>query len=302
VATFDTDLRESGGLRLAATDEELDKLEIESNFIEDTVDITCPILSKKEVQSILPKTGFAGGMYIPTEATFNPYKIVNGLREWIERKSSRILTDCQVTRVEDDGKGFAVSILHKGTIKAKKIVYCTNAYIPELIPELKDDITPFRGQIVVTDHLDDSISQLLPSMSMSCNNGSEYFRTYGGRLLVGGMRHAVRGQQVGIVNDGEVSPAIYDRLRGFVSGALPFIQNAKFTHTWSGIMCTTSDRLPLIGPRNDKLNEFILGGFNGYGFSHALYGSMIIKNFIESGFSIYTGAEIFDPRRFQNDL
>lgn len=110
------------------------------------------------------------------------------------------------------------------------------------------------------------------------------------------MRHAVRGRQEGLVYDGETSQAVYDRLRGFVVDHLPFIKT-NFTHTWSGIMCATSDRLPLIGAVPGKPNQFIMAGFNGYGFSHTLMGSMIIRDYILSGGSQLPGTTIFDPAR-----
>ena len=100
-----------------------------------------------------------------------------------------------------------------------------------------------------------------------------------------------------IVADGEISPVVLDRLRNFVSEALPLVKNVKFTHTWSGIMCATPDSLPLIGAIPGRPNEFILGGFNGYGYGHALNGSAIIKDLITNGSSTRPGAELFDPSR-----
>ncbi|WP_297653537.1 FAD-binding oxidoreductase [Hydrogenophaga sp.] len=297
-AGFDTDLRDTGGLRLAATEDELEKLNLESKFILEHRKLNCPIMSKAEIQGILPQTGFAGGMFVPTEATFNPYKVVNGLRELVEKKGPRVLTDCQVTGVKQEDKSLAVSIRHKGVIRAKRVVYCLNAYTPELLPELAEVMTPYRGQMIATEYLEDSVAQLLPQMSMTCNDCHEYFRLHNGRLLVGGMRHAVRGQQMGLINDGEISPGVFDKLRSFVAGALPFVQNVKFSHTWSGIMCATPDSLPLIGNVPGRENEYILGGFNGYGFGHALHGSMIIKDLIKTGTSTHPGVQLFDPGRF----
>lgn len=299
---FDTDIRDAGGLRLAVTDEELEKLTRESEFILKHAQLNCPILDASAVRGILPQSGFVGGMFVPNESTFNPYKAVNGLRELIERKGSRVLTDCQVSNIENTDKGLAVSIRHKGVIRSKQVVYCTNAYTPELVPELSKIMSPFRGQMLATDYLENSIAQLLPAMSMTCNDCNEYFRLHNGRLLVGGMRHAVRGQQVGIIDDGEISPSVFDKLRDFVSGALPFVQNVKFTHTWSGIMCATPDNLPLVGALPGRDNEYILGGFNGYGYSHALFGSMIIRDLIKNGTSSHPGVKLFNPGRFENDI
>lgn len=297
---FDTDLRDCGGLRLAVTTEELSVLDRESAFIKTHKNVDCPIMNREAIQSLLPNSPFVGGMYVPNESTFNPYKVVNGLRELIEQKGPRVLTDCQVTHVEKIDGGFAVSIRHKGTIKAKKVVYCTNAYTPELLPELANAMISFRGQMIATDFLEDSIIKTLPHMSMTCNNGNEYFRFHGGRLLVGGMRQAIRGGQTGIIDDGETSPAVYERLRSFASEILPVLKDVKFTHTWSNIMCSTPDSLPLIGRVPNSDGEFLLGGFNGYGYNHILHGSMIIKDLISNGESAHPGVRLFDPKRFQH--
>lgn len=295
---FDSDLRESGGLRLAINEDEFCLLKQEAELINRDREIYCPVLNSDQVKFLLPNTGFVGGIFIPNEAVFNPYKIVNGLRETIDKRGRRILTDCRVENVERNTDGsFAVSILHKGTIRAKRVVYCLNTYTPELLPEFKNIMTSYRGQMVATDFLPDSVIQTMPQMSMSCHNGQEYWRLHGGRLLAGGMRHAVRGSQVGISTDGEISPAVNDRLRTFVSDALS-ISSVKFTHSWSGIMCATPDQMPLIGELADRPNEYIFGGFNGYGYSYATYGSMLLRDLIKSGASENPGVELFDPKRF----
>jgi glycine/D-amino acid oxidase-like deaminating enzyme len=296
---FDTDLRDTGGLRFAASEEEFAQLQTEAAFILKHRALECPSFNSEQVHALVPGMVCVGAIFVPTESTFNPYKVVNGMREMIERKGPRVLTNCQVTEVvrnQDDS--FAVSIRHKGTIKAKKIVYCTNAYTSGLLPELAEIMTCFRGQMIATDFLSDIVLQTLPQASMSFNNGNEYWRTHGGRLLVGGMRHAVRGHQVGILDDGEISPAVYDRLRVFVNETLPIVKEIKFTHTWSGIMSATRDQLPLIGALPNRPNEFILAGFNGYGYSHALHGSMIVKDLIMRGESSHPGVSLFDPARF----
>lgn len=294
---FDTDLRDGGGLRLAADDKEMESLVLESKFLRKHRDLDCPVLDKKDIADMLPKSNFVGGMYVPTEATFNPYKVTNGLRELIDNKGSRVMTDCQVLSVTQEEKALAVSIRHKGIIKAKKVVYATNAYTSELLPEFAEVMTPYRGQMIATSPLGSIASQAIPAMSMSSSNCDEYFRLYNGRLLVGGKRNSVRGKQKGIINDGEISPGIHDKLRGFVMDILPSTKDIKFTHAWSGIMCATPDGLPFIGQVPGKENEYVLGGFNGYGYCHSLQGSTIIKDLILSGHSKSPGAELFNPAR-----
>jgi glycine/D-amino acid oxidase-like deaminating enzyme len=272
---FDTDLVQGGGLRLATTPEELDLLRREASFINEhskETGVNCINLSETEVRALLPSKGFLGGIYLPCEAIVNPYKIVNGTRDLLETSGARVLTNSCVESVDrnDDGS-LSVSIRHKGVITAKKVVYCMNAYTSGLLPEFEDKFTPFRGQMVATDILPSPVLQALPTMSVSCNNGSDYFRTHGGRLLFGGQRQNIREQQAFL--------------------------DAKFTHVWSGTMCLTKDRMPFVGELPGKENEFIVAGFNGYGVSHAFMAGMIVRDKILKGKSSLPGAALFDPKR-----
>jgi glycine/D-amino acid oxidase-like deaminating enzyme len=294
---FDSDVRDCGGLRLAINDAEMSDLEQEARFIKQHRDLDCPLFDQAKVRTLLPNTGFIGGMFVPTEAILNPYKVVNGLRELIEQKGPRVLTNSCVTGVsENDDGSLTVSIRHKGTIRAKQVVYSNGAYIPELMPSLAKTLVSYRGQMVATDYLPDNTIQTFPHMGISCHDGNEYFRLYGGRLLVGGMRHAVRGQQVGIMNDGDFSPTVYDKLREFVGSALPVLGDVKYAYTWSGIMTSTPDGLPLIGALPNRRSQYIFGGFNNYGFGHALQGSILLKDIITKH---EPPVKLFDPARFQ---
>jgi len=298
-SSFDSELNECGGLRLATTLDEFSLLEQEAKFIGDHLNIDCPILGRKAVAELTRSSHFFGGMFVPHECAFNPYKVVNGVADLISRRGHRILSNCQVESVvPTNGDSLAVSIRHKGTIRAKRVVYCTNAYTHSLLPDTQDCLQPFRGQIAITDSLDKEVIDALPPMALSCNNGSEYFRLCNGRLLVGGMRHSIRGQQEGILYDGEISRSVYDRLRDFVMNVLPALKGTKFTHTWTGIMCSTPDGLPLLGPVPDKPNQFMMCGFNGYGFSHALMSSLVLKDYLVNGSSHIVGTDLFSPQRF----
>lgn len=299
---FDNDLRDTGGLRLAINDEEMGLLEKESAFIGAARGIECPILSKSQLGLLLPSTNFCGGMFVPNEASFNPYKVVNGLRDAVEKGGTRVFTNTLVDSVvrNEDGS-FTVSIRHRGTIRAKQVVYCTGAYTSKLLPEFVDILLPFREQMIATDYLENDIVQTLSAMSISCNGGNERFRLYNNRLVMGGMRQSVRGQQEGILIDGELSQAVYDKLRFFAIETLPCLKSTTITHAWSSVFCGTSDGMPLIGPVPNRPNEFMMTGFGCYDSSNAIMGAMIIKDYIKGrDMSIVPGNKILNPGRFLN--
>jgi glycine/D-amino acid oxidase-like deaminating enzyme len=123
---------------------------------------------------------------------------------------------------------------------------------------------------------------------------------YNDRLLLGGMRDQIRGKQSSIMSDGEFSQTVYNKLRSFLSETFPKV-DYKTTNTWTGIMCATKDKLPLIGPVPGRPGEFINAGFNGYGYSQVFMGSMIIKDYIKYNDSSIAGASLFNPDRLSRE-
>lgn len=299
--SFDQDLIESGGLRLATDDKEMSKLERESSFIHEVRGIDCPVLSRSQLDTIISAKNFVGGMFVPNEAIYNPYKVINGLRDTVEKSGARVFTNTQVESVvTNDDNSLTVSVRHRGTIRAKQVVYCTGAYTAGLLPEFADILTPFREQMIATDYLENNLLQAISTMSISCNNGNERLRQQAGRLLISGMRQSVRGQQERIVYDGEISPAIYDKLRVFAVDSFPVLKQTKFSYVWSSIFCATPDGKPLIGPIPNRPNQYIFTGFGCYDSSNVILGSMTIKDYIKNKDSATPNSHILNPGRFFN--
>jgi glycine/D-amino acid oxidase-like deaminating enzyme len=292
------DLRESGGLRLAIDEAELDVLREEAQLIEDAnVGVTPVMLSKAEVENLVYSKRFAGGMYVASEATFNPYMLINQMAEKLDAGGRRILTGCSVESVTENDDGILeVQIRDKGIVRAKKVIYCTNAYTPRLLPEFAPFMSTFRGQIIASDKLPEQVQKVMPPMSMSCNYGREYFRVHREKMLMGGMRHKVRGHQTGTTFDGEASRAVGQHLRDFMTTVFPYITNAP-THIWTGVMSSTDDGFPIVGEVPGKPNQYVCAGFNGYGFSHSLLSAFAIRDIVLGNKLTLPAIELFDPIR-----
>lgn len=299
--TFDHDLCDTGSVHLASNADELGRLEKEASFIYKIRGIDCPILTGSNLDLIIPSKKFIGGMFVPNEANYNPYKVVNGVRETVEKGSTRVLTNTQVESVvTNDDDSLTVLIRNRGIIRAKQIVYCTGAYTSRLLPEFENILIPFREQVIASEPLDKDKLKAIPVMNITANNCSERMRLYQSRLLVSGMRHAVRGQQEGVIYDGEMSPAVYDKLRTFTTDTFSFLKGIKFSHVWSSVFCSTPDGKPVIGPIPSKPNQYIFAGFGCFDSSNVIFGSLIIKDHLKHKDSIIPGSRILNPSRFFN--
>jgi len=79
--------------------------------------------------------------------SFWPYKFVTSLlRLCIEKFSLNLQTNTPVLSVFPSGDGNWTIEMGRGSIKAAKVVFATNAYTSTLLPEFTNKIVPIRGQ------------------------------------------------------------------------------------------------------------------------------------------------------------
>jgi glycine/D-amino acid oxidase-like deaminating enzyme len=291
---FQSDLCLAGGLHLARDDDEFEILRQEARIIHKATGRVCPVLNREEVQAFLADTNFSGGFFIPCESTLNPYKVVNGLYDMIEAHHGlRTFTGSQVESIRYNADGtLRVNIRRRGSINAKRVVYCTGAYTPSLLPEFTDVIKPVRVSSAITESLPFQERENLTSMSIIVGNNDVHIRTHEDRLLVSGLQ-----EEPNRILDGEINQASYDKLRYFTARYFPFL-SVDFECAWSRVFATTPDGLPLIGPIPDRPNQYIMAGFNDRSLQHAVLGSIIIYDYITSDSSSVLASDMFLPSRF----
>ena len=82
--------------------------------------------------------------------SFWPYKFVTSLlRLCINEFSLNLQTNTLVSSVSPSGDGGWIVETGRGSVKAGKVVFATNAYTPILLPEFTGRIVPVRGQCSV---------------------------------------------------------------------------------------------------------------------------------------------------------
>ncbi|WWC90266.1 uncharacterized protein L201_005199 [Kwoniella dendrophila CBS 6074] len=168
---------------------------------------------------------------------------------------------------------------NRGTIKAEKVVLCTNAHTPHLFPKehpLKESIFPLRIQMgLITPTLDYSgVKGLKTNYGFPlayCAN------TPNGIVLGAGASDYIRAgigkpeDYINNSNDRELLPECTKYLKSFMTNTMvDWNENAEgegLMRTWTGVTANTFDRLPLIGEIPNRKNLFISAGFNGHGMS-----------------------------------
>ncbi len=152
--------------------------------------------------------------------------------------------------------------MERGTVKAERVVLCTNAWLSELHAGLT--VTPARGQILVTEPL--------PNLSMRgtfhMDQGFVYFRTVGNRVLLGGARN--RAFQEETTTQMETTTTIQDYLEHVLHTVILPGKRVSIDHRWAGVMAFAPDHKPFI----QKLDEALWAAMTCNGMGVALAASV----------------------------
>lgn len=113
--------------------------------------------------------GAKGAFSVPA-CSFWPYKFVTGLLERAMGKNPHLnlQTETPVLSVESNEDGSTVIQTARGSVKAEKVVFATNAYSAALLPEYCGVITPYKGTAT---HLaaEDGWEPVFPHLSHTYN-------------------------------------------------------------------------------------------------------------------------------------
>lgn len=232
---------------------------------------------------------FQAALVEPHHAQLWPAKLVLGIAQVAAQKGAIICPQTNVQTVQRQSDSFILQT-DKGQIEAKSIVHATNAFTHHLLPELKDIITPVRGQVIATEPV-----PRLWDFDWLANNSYEYaIQRLDGRIIFGGMRRRSPTRESGVEDDTTLEPNVSQGLRSFLREAFEPLREAKIDYEWTGIMGYTPDDNPLIGKVPGRPDEYIAAGYTGHGMS---VGFLAGKTLAET---IAGKQEVFIPKAYRS--
>ncbi len=145
-------------------------------------------------------------------------------------------------------------------LRARKVLVCTNAWGPLLLDELRDRVSPRRGQMLALRADGESLDAAYYS-----NFGSEYFRPGPDGLLVfGGRRLADEAGEVGY--EDKTTPVVQEAIEEFARRIVG--PSFEVVARWAGTMGFSPTGLPMTV--EVRPNVWFCGGFTGHGMSMAV--------------------------------
>jgi sarcosine oxidase subunit beta len=254
------------------------------------------LLDREAARAIMPSLSprVLGATYTRDRGHLWPFALVTGMADAATRAGAEIRIGARVQRLARSGDRVTGVVVDGEPIHAPDVVLATNAWTPQLLPELPDGaLVPARGQILVT--------QPLPPL-LSCTFGTNFDKEYGrqtpsGQIVCGGYRRLDVGEGLGTYRE-EVTLPVLAGIARCLSDLFPVLRDkARVVRAWSGIMGFTADGLPLIGRYEPAPGLAIAAGFNGGGFSWGVIVGKVITSLL-SGQEPEFDIAPFRPARF----
>lgn len=203
----------------------------------------------------LPVERYSGpegrGLLFPHDAVFNPLARNRLLASRAIAAGARLFEDSVVTEIAAGQVASAT-----GRVSARAIVVTSDAGLPELLPELADDIRPLRLQMLATA----PVAGLRLRRPVYYRWGFEYWQQLAdGRLLLGGFRD--RGGPGEWGADAVPGAEVQQLLSEFLEQHLGV--KAPVTHRWAARVGYRDAVLPLHGEVRPSV--WAAGGYNGSG-------------------------------------
>ncbi|KAF2149229.1 FAD dependent oxidoreductase superfamily [Myriangium duriaei CBS 260.36] len=214
-----------------------------------------------------------------TAGTMWPYKFIHAvLRPLLESGDVELVVRSPVLSVKTNSSTsyYPLTVVtSNGSIKAKKVVHASNAYVGGLLPEYAKNIVPCKGiccHIAVPDSLNHTAPLLNNSyINRTADNTLSYLipRTDGSIVVGGAMAKfaAYREQWYNNIDDSCLIDAAKDYYEDYMQQTYRGWEDsgAKVTKIWTGVMGYSFDSNPHIGRVPDKDGQYIAAGFNGHG-------------------------------------
>jgi gamma-glutamylputrescine oxidase len=232
--------RRTGSLRLAADPEEADSLRAEYEALRaDGFEVEW----RAELGGRLAGR-FHGAIFHPPDGSIHPARWVRRLAAQAAAAGAEIRERDPVTTIDE--------------LDADQVVIATDGYTRGLLESLDRAVTPARGQVVVTEPLDEE--------HFACPHYARYGYDYWQqtedlRLVLGGFRDSALNEES--TAEEATTPGIQARIEAFARelvGRAP-----RITHRWSGIFGVTEDLLPLAGQVPGREGLWVSCGYSGHG-------------------------------------
>lgn len=198
---------------------------------------------------------YTGGLYEAGAGHLHPLRYCLGLARAAEAAGVRLFEGARVTAL---ARGVPARLdLATAQVEADVVVFCGNAYLGDLVPEIRTKVLPVGSFIAATAPLGAArAGALIPGNAAVSDSNYllNYYRlSSDNRLLFGGRVHY----------SADVPTDLPQAMRRKMLKVFPSLHDVAFEHVWGGYIALTPERTPHIGRLDGNL--YFAQGFSGQG-------------------------------------
>jgi len=236
-----------------------------------------------------------GAITIKAGFALNPLKYAQGLTDAAVRAGVALYGRSPVGQIRRDTAGYIVQT-PDGTVRAAKVIIATNGYSSDDVPaELGPRFLPVLSSILVTRPISKTEQRqqgwTTDLMSYDSRHLLHYFRLMPDGRFLFGQRGARRADPAHTAANQRTNRRDFDRM-------FPAWRHIESTHYWSGLICTTLNRHPYVGPLEGTPGLFAALGYHGNGVTMASHCGRLVAD-LAAGVDTPLPAALTTPlRRF----
>lgn len=259
----DVDIQEPGYLKIAHKPKYFDLLKQNAEYMHKHFGYQVEQLTRETLFEKYCKHEDAyGALRFSQGQGVNPLKLIKAYKILTDQQGIPIYTHSPVEKWSKENTKHVLTCTN-GTIKADKIVICSNGYSQQhLHPTINKRSLPVLSSVIVTRPLTkEEIIQsglLTNQVMMDTRELKYYYRKLPDNRILFGGRGAITGK-------GADNAKYYQRLLSGLKASFPALSNITIDYQWSGWISVSLDDMPHIYQTSD--NVFYSAGYCGAGLS-----------------------------------
>ena len=218
----------------------------------------------KKISPLLHTDDLLAASFTPNDGHCTPEAVVLGYAGAAKKLGATVLTGVEVTGINHrDGEITSVTT-SAGSVATNTVINCAGAWSPQIASQVGLDlpVTPFKRELVITDALDESFSDLPASMPMTIDYATSlYWHREGRGILMGFSDKTI---EAGF--DLKKDPHFLEKLGTLAMDRAPRLMETGIGKGWTGLYEVTPDHNAILGEYKKVSRFFYATGFSGHGF------------------------------------
>jgi len=267
------DLQKTGHLTIALNQRQLTQLARSKATLDELVDNELVLISRQRLKEHLEIDSACGGLFNPNSYAINPVSYLQGLVKLAFRAGAGIFEGIKVQEVNRIGDKLFEVRCDGNTLRSRDVIVCTNGVLlPGFSPSARG-IVPINSYLIATEVLSETAARNVGKpVFATAHLVPSYFRLTSDNRLLFGSRKNFAAEPLPSRDTKELVVRMH--------ALLPFTRDLRVTHSWSGKLGFTFNRLPHVGVAD---GIYYAIGYCGKGIPWSAFCGIAVANLVADG-------------------